>query len=253
MSLNLSRIDKPAMKAKTAAWAVHVFTASGAVLGFLALLAILNGDKQLVFFWLGLALFVDGIDGTLARRAKVREVTPQVDGTTLDNVIDYFTYVAVPAMLVYWFGLVPTGWETVAAATIMAVSCYTFANAEMKTHDYYFSGFPALWNVVVLAFFILQTDPWTNVVVIAVCCLLTFIPLKYVHPFRVPHLRSLNIPMTVVWAFASIWLVAVDPDTTDLPAEEPMIYWIWVLSSLYFVGLSLWRSFRKERGATPAP
>ncbi len=246
MSLHLTDFAKPDLKAKAAAWAVHAFTASGAVLGFLALLAIVNGDKLAVFFWLGLALFVDGIDGTLARRAKVREVTPHVDGTTLDNVIDYFNYVAVPAMLVYWFGLVPAGWETVATATIMGVSCYTFANAEMKTYDYYFSGFPALWNIFVLAAFILQTDPWTNLAAIAICCVLTFIPLKYVHPFRVPHLRSLNIPITVVWAVASVWLVLADPDATDLPAAQPVVYWAWIASSLYFVGLSLWRSFRRE-------
>jgi phosphatidylcholine synthase len=249
MSLHLTDFDKHSAKEKAAAWAVHVFTASGAVLGFLALLAVLNGDKLAVFFWLGLALFVDGIDGTLARRAKVREVTPFVDGTTLDNVIDYFTYVAVPAMLVYWFGLVPQGWETPAAATIMGVSCYTFANANIKTHDCYFSGFPALWNVVVLAFFILQTDPWTNLAVIGVCCVLTFIPLKYIHPFRVPHLRQVNIPVTVVWAVASVWLVLANPDVSNLPAEHPLAYWAWIATSLYFVGISLWRSFRGGREA----
>ncbi len=106
--------EKPGEHHRTkvaAAWAVHTFTASGIVLGFLALLAILDGDKIAVFIWLGLALFVDGIDGTLARRAKVLEMTPQFDGATLDNVIDYFNYVAVPAMMIYWFGFVPEGTE----------------------------------------------------------------------------------------------------------------------------------------------
>jgi phosphatidylcholine synthase len=243
MSIHLSDFAKPTPKEKAAAWAVHTFTASGAVLGFLALVAILQGDELAVFFWLGCALFVDGIDGTLARRAKVREVTPNVDGNTLDNVIDYFNYVAVPAMLIYWFGVVPPGWETVAAATVMGVSCYTFANANMKTHDYYFSGFPALWNILVLAVFILQTDPWTNLAAIAACCVLTFVPLKYVHPFRVPHLRQVNIPMTVVWAVASVWLVLADPTTAALPSDHAVVYWAWIGSSLYFVALSLWRSF----------
>ena len=121
--------NDPRKKELAAAYAVHAFTASGIVLGFLALLAILEGDLLAVFLWLGLALFVDGIDGTLARKARVSEVTPNFDGTTLDNVIDYFNYVAVPAMMIYWFGFVPEGWATVAAAAIMAVSCYTFANA----------------------------------------------------------------------------------------------------------------------------
>ena len=103
-------------KEVAAAWLVHAFTGSGIVLGFLAMIAILHGDRLGVFLWLGLALFVDGIDGTLARRVRVREVTPNVDGATLDNVIDYFNYVFVPALMIYWFGFVPEGWETVSAA-----------------------------------------------------------------------------------------------------------------------------------------
>ena len=126
-------------KEVAAAWAVHAFTTSGIVLGFLALLAILEGDLLSVFLWLGLALFVDGIDGTLARKARVSELTPHFDGATLDNVIDFFNYVAVPAMMIYWFNFVPEGWATAAAAAVMAVSCYTFANLNMKTHDYWFS------------------------------------------------------------------------------------------------------------------
>lgn len=228
------------------AWAVHAFTASGIVLGFLALVAILDNDETAVFMWLGLALFVDGIDGTLARKVRVREVTPQLDGTTLDNVIDYFNYVAVPAMMVYWFGLVPEGWATVTAAAIMAVSCYTFANTDMKTSDYYFSGFPAVWNVVVLYFHILQTSPWTNLIVIAICAVLTFIPLKYVHPFRVTAWRSVTIPMTVLWAATTLRLVLIPSDVPTEQKASSIFFWLWVLATLYFAGLSLWRSFQPE-------
>ena len=136
------------------------------MLGFLALVAVLKNDPVAAFMWLGLALFVDGIDGTLARKARVLEYTPNVDGRTLDNVIDFFTYVAVPALMVYWFNMTPVDfifsgqtWSLISAAAIMAVSCYTFANVGMKSDDYYFVGFPALWNVVVLYFFVLQTGP----------------------------------------------------------------------------------------------
>lgn len=228
------------------AWAVHAFTASGIVLGFLALIAILNSDKTAVFLWLGLALFVDGIDGTLARKAKVREVTPQLDGTTLDNVIDYFNYVAVPALMIYWFGLVPPGWEIPTAATIMAVSCYTFANTDMKTSDYYFSGFPAVWNLVVLYFHILQTGPWTNLIVLSICGVLTFVPVKFVHPFRVGAWRSITIPMTVLWAATTLRLVLIPTDTATAQQTSPLFFWLWVLASVYFAALSLWRSFRPE-------
>jgi phosphatidylcholine synthase len=228
-----------------AAWAVHAFTASGIVLGFLALVAILEGDRIAAFLWLGLALFVDGIDGTLARRVRVREMTPQVDGATLDNVIDYFTYVVVPAMMVYWFDLVPPGFETATAAGILAVSLYTFSNAGMKTHDYYFAGFPALWNLVVLYFHIMQSDPWVNLAVIVACGVLTFVPWKYVHPLRVRDWRSFTIPMTVLWGATTFRLLIVSEEHKALEAS-PIVFWLWGAASAYFLVICVWRSFRPE-------
>jgi phosphatidylcholine synthase len=231
-------------KQKAAAWAVHAFTASGIVLGCLALMATLEGDRLAAFLWLGLALFVDGIDGTLARKARVREVIPQFDGGTLDNVIDYFNYVAVPAVMVYAFGLVPAGWETWTAAFIMAVSCYTFANVNMKTSDYYFEGFPALWNLVVLYLFVLQTGVWTNLVVIGVCGVLTFVPLKYVHPLRVKDWRAITLPMTVLWAATSLRLIFQESEGDGIDPASPLVFWLWAGASLYFTTLSVWRSSR---------
>ena len=228
------------------AWAVHAFTASGAVLGFLAVIAVLEGDRLAAFLWLGLALFVDGIDGTLARRARVREVTPQVDGATLDNVIDYFNYVAVPALMIYWFGMVPEGWAIIASAAIMGVSTYTFANAGMKTTDYYFVGFPAVWSLVVLYFHVLQSGPWTNLAVIALCAALTFAPVKCVHPFRVRDWRRITIPVTVLWAATSLRLVLVDPEESRIREASPLVFWLWVGASVYFAALSAWRSLRPD-------
>ncbi len=235
-----------------AAWAVHIFTASGVVLGFLALVAILEGDKIAAFMWLGLALFVDAIDGTLARRVGVESLTPKFDGRTLDNVIDYFNYVVVPALMIYWFGVVPPGWEIATAAGVMAVSCYTFANVDMKTADYYFSGFPALWNLVVLYFHVLQTDPWLNLAIIAVLGVLTFIPIKFVHPLRVQKFRIVTVPMTVLWAATSLRLVLIHPDVQKAEEASPTIFWLWVLSSIYFAAICLWRTFTQpKKGSEP--
>lgn len=231
-------------KEVAAAWAVHAFTASGIVMGFLAVVAILEGDKIAAFMWLGLALFVDGIDGTLARRVRVQEFTPQVDGATLDNVIDFFNYVAVPALMIYWFNVVPPGWETITAAGIMAVSCYTFSNVSIKTSDYYFVGFPALWNLPVLYFHVLQTDPWINLGVLGALAVLTFIPMKFVHPLRVKEWRNITIPMTVLWAATSLRLVLISPDVTKAQEASPLLFWLWVGASIYFTCLCLWRSFR---------
>lgn len=240
---------------KGIAWAVHAFTASGIVLGFLALVAVLKNDPVAAFMWLGLALFVDGIDGTLARKARVLEYTPNVDGRTLDNVIDFFTYVAVPALMVYWFNMVPIDflfgpetWSLIAAATIMAVSCYTFANVGMKSDDYYFVGFPAIWNVVVLYFFVLGSGAYVNLATIAVLSVMTFVPVKFVHPLRVIDWREVTVPLTVLWAALSLSLVLSAKNRSDWGNVERIELAVWVGASLYFAAISLWRTFFKKPG-----
>lgn len=238
---------------KGVAWAVHAFTTCGIVLGFLALVAVLKNDPVAAFMWLGLALFVDGIDGTLARKARVLEYTPNVDGRTLDNVIDFFTYVAVPALMVYWFNMtpvpnawfVPQTWSLISAAAIMAVSCYTFANVGMKSGDYYFVGFPALWNVVVLYFFVLQTGWAVNFVTILLLSVLTFIPIKFVHPLRVTDWREITIPLTVLWAALSLSLTIAAKDRSTWGDVEQIELWVWLAASGYFAAISLWRTFFK--------
>jgi phosphatidylcholine synthase len=239
---------------KGIAWAVHAFTTFGIVAGFLALTAVLKGDAVAAFMWLGLALFVDGIDGALARKARVLEYTPNVDGRTLDNVIDFFNYVAVPALMVYWFNMVPGTWGIAAAAAIMAVSCYTFANVSMKSDDYYFVGFPAIWNVVVLYFYILDTHWIVNLTTIAALSVLTFIPIKFVHPLRVTDWREVTIPMTVLWAAMSLSLVLNAKDASPPGPVEQLELWAWIAASVYFAGISLWRTFYKkaEEGEEPA-
>ena len=235
---------------KGIAWSVHAFTTSGIVLGFLALVAVLKNDVVLAFLWLGMALFVDGIDGTLARRARVKEYTPNFDGGALDLVIDFFTYVAVPALMIYWFNMAAVPWlfagqtwSLICAALIMAVSCYTFANVNMKSFDYYFVGFPAIWNVVVLYFYLFNTGWLVNFVTIIALSILTFVPIKFVHPLRVTFWRKFTIPMTVLWAIMTLSLVlsGLRPDTADWVYKVELT--IFGLTSAYFAGISLWRTF----------
>jgi phosphatidylcholine synthase len=235
---------------KGIAWSVHAFTTFGIVAGFLALVAVLKGDAFTAFVWLGVALFVDGVDGSLARKARVNEYTPNFDGASLDLVIDYFTYVAVPALMIYWFNMVPldwifadTTWSLIAAVIVMAVSCYTFANVGMKSSDYYFVGFPALWNVVVLYFYLFDTGAVVNLVTVIVLAILTFIPVKFVHPLRVTHWRSITIPMTVLWA-AMVFSLVLDKRTPgDSGITESIELVLLGLSSAYFAWISLWRTF----------
>jgi phosphatidylcholine synthase len=235
---------------KGIAWSVHAFTASGIVAGFLALVSVLKNDPVQAFMWLGVALFVDGIDGSLARKARVSEYTPNFDGATLDNVIDYFTYVAVPALMVYWFNMVPVPflfnaetWSLICAVIIMATSLYTFANVGMKSFDYYFVGFPAIWNVVVLYFYLLNTGWLVNVIAVVGLAVLTFIPVKFVHPLRVTLWRNVTIPMTVLWAAMTLALVISAKDKAPHDLVYNIELTLFAATSGYFAWISLWRTF----------
>ena len=237
--MNINKINTD----KIAAWAVHGFTASGAVLGFLAIISILNNDLVGAFLWLGLALLIDGIDGSLARKIGVLDKTPNIDGSTLDNVIDYLNYVIIPALMIYWFQMVPNGWEIILPAGMFAVSLYTFANMNMKTKDYYFSGFPAVWNIVVLYFYILNTHPIINVIIILLLFIFTFIPIKFVHPLRVKKIRNLTIFCTVLWSATTLKLVTTNSDI-NLFAEQKIVLLIWIVCSIYFAAICGTRSFK---------
>ena len=233
-----------------AAWAVHAFTASGVVTALLALAALIAGDLRLALLWLGAALVIDGLDGPMARKADVSRYAPRFDGAVLDLVIDYLTYTVIPALLVYRFGLVPAGWEIPAAAFIMLTSLYCFGNREMKTGDLYFSGFPAIWNVVVLYFYVLGTGPWANIAAIALLGVLTFVPFKYIHPFRVRALRPLTLAMTALWALSTLWLVMASGPARQPPEAAPAAFWAFLAASLYFLGFCIWRTLKGPQPGT---
>jgi len=238
MNINIKNVDKD----KIAAWAVHGFTASGAVLGFLAIISIFNNDQTSSFLWLGLALLVDGLDGTIARKVGVSDKAPNIDGSTLDNLIDYLNYVIIPSLMIYWFQMVPNGWEIIIPAGVFAISLYTFANINMKTEDYYFSGFPALWNIVVLYFYILSTNQYINLIVIIFLSILTFIPVKFVHPLRVKKLRNITIFCTIIWSATTLKLVTTFPETNLF--NEKIVLTIWIICSFYFAAICVSRSFK---------
>jgi len=223
-----------------AAWAVHVFTASGVVIGLLALLAVIDGEPRAAMLWLGLAAFIDGLDGPAARKLGVREAIPRFDGATLDNVVDYFTWVVVPALFMYRFGLLPNGFALAGTAFILATSLYTFANLDLKTSDNYFVGFPAIWNVVAFQMFILESPPLLNLAVTAGLGVLTFLPVKFVHPFRVREWRIPTIIATAIWALTSVWLLIIHP------ADKAIAFTLWTAASIYLGAICLRRTLRRS-------
>ena len=188
-------------------FAVHVLTASGAALAFLALLAAVGGAWELMFLSLGLALIVDGVDGTIARSLKAAELLPRWSGEVLDLVVDFVTYVFVPAYAIAASGLLPPVLAAGAGVLIVMTGAIYFADRRMKTEDNYFRGFPTLWNVVAFYLFVLKPPSWATALVVALLALLTFVPFKFLHPFRVARLRLVSMAAVVLWsALAAIAL-----------------------------------------------
>jgi phosphatidylcholine synthase len=224
-----------------AAWAIHAFTASGAVLAFLAYRAVQAEQFRLALLYLGIALVVDGVDGTLARLAGVKQRAPGIDGTILDLVVDYLTYVFVPAILIHRAGLIAPPYDSVAVAAILLSSLYTFARVDMKTDDNYFRGFPALWNIVVFYLVMLQPGQTVAAILVALFVVLTFAPVDVVHPVRVRGHRLWLAGLTIVWGVASFALL-----WRDWPAPW-MQAWL-ALSLASAAGLLLIGLLRTWRG-----
>src|SRR4051795_7240522 len=182
------------------AFSVHIFTAWGAVLALLALLDAIERNWTMMFWLLGAALIVDGIDGTFARRLNVATRLPRWSGDVLDLVVDFITYVFTPAFAVIASGLRPF-WLAIACAIAIIISgALYFADRQMKTIDYYFRGFPAVWNVPLFYLFLLQPPAWIAALAIFLLAIATFLPIPFVHPFRVARGRMVSIALLVIWS-----------------------------------------------------
>jgi phosphatidylcholine synthase len=186
-----------------AAILVHVFTALGAVCGLMATLAVWAGAWEQVFAWLGLALIIDGVDGTFARMAQVSTRLPRFSGERLDLVIDYVTYVFVPALALLHAGYLSGGLGVVLAALILLSSLFHFSDTESKAEDYSFIGFPAIWNIVAFYVFALQMPSGLTAALVLICVFLTFVPSRWAHPMRTPALLPVTLAVSVVWCIAA--------------------------------------------------
>src|SRR3546814_400287 len=179
--------------AEMRAFSVHLLTASGSFLAFLGVVAAAESRFIDMFWWLGLALAVDGIDGPIARKVGVKEVLQNWSGDTLDNIIDYVTYVLLPAFALYQSGMIGEPWSFVAAGMIVVSSAIYYADTGMKTDEYFFSGFPVVWNMVIFPLFVIQASATTALIVVSISVFLTFLPINFLHPVRVKRLRPLNL------------------------------------------------------------
>lgn len=218
------------LSARVFGMAIHVFTAIGAAAGLMGLAAAVQGRFPAMFFWLAVALLIDGIDGTFARLARINETAPRYDGAVLDLVVDYLTYVVVPVVGLWRSGLLPEDLGLGLGVLVMVSSSLYFADREMKMQDHYFRGFPALWNVIALYLFVFDLPAWLNASIIVIFCALMFAPVPFLHPLRVVRLRALSVAFTCLWFGSAALAVTEGLNNIDVFAKVGLI-----ASALYFL------------------
>jgi len=231
---------------KTLAWSVHLFTATGAVWGFLTLLAIWESNFKLAIIYIIVAMLVDGFDGMLARWFHVKDYAQGVDGGLMDNIIDYLNYVVVAALLLIRVeGLMPEGFAMAAAISILLTSAYQFAQTDAKTDNdsYFFKGFPSVWNFLVVYMMLLELNPWINLVLLVLCNILIFVPVKYLYPSRNTRLRRFTLGFTYLYAALGVWALLQYPDVPEWVAPASFVY------VAYYALLSFFPKFGTPKAA----
>ena len=223
------------------AWAVHAYTASGALAAFLGTLAVIDGDYRAAFLWMVVATFVDASDGVLARVARVKETLPGFDGARLDDIVDYLTFVFLPVLLLLHAGSLPDGWGILVAAAVLLSSAYGFASLDAKTDDYFFTGFPSYWNIVAVYLYAAGLPPAVNAAILLVLVALVFVRIGYVYPSRTPVLRGLTVLLGGIWAIMILAIIIMLPDVSPALVVGSLFY------PVYYVVLSLVLQARRRR------
>lgn len=211
---------------------VHLYTALGLFCALYAMIGVVDGNAQMTFGWLGVALIIDSTDGMLARKFKVWEAVPRFDGRKLDDITDYINYALIPIFACYRFGLV--GWPYVPLlGFVLLAAAYGFCMDHAKTDDGFFTGFPNYWNVLVLYLFFFQAPQWLNVLILLFFAITVFVPVKYLYPSKTPVLKPLNIAISSLWILAALYMVV------NISKISPIILWVSLIGPVYYVGLSL--------------
>jgi len=223
------------------AWAVHAYTASGALMGLAGVAAAAAGDVRTAFIWMFAATFVDGTDGVLARAARVKERTPAFDGARLDDIVDYLTFVFLPAYLLFANGYLPDELRWPVVAAMLLSSAYGFASLDAKTSDHFFTGFPSYWNIVALYLVAAGMSPWINAAVLLAFAVLVFVRIGYVYPSRTPALQRTTLTLMLVWAVLLLLMIVW------LPSPPRWVLLASLVFPVYYAALSFTLHARRPR------
>lgn len=226
---------------KSLAFGVHAFTASGMVAGFMAILAITAHEFKTAMLWLFVTLIIDGIDGTFARLFKVKEVLPNFDGSMIDAVIDFATYGIIPAYFIYEASLLPEDYRLLGAAIILMVSAIYYGKSGMISNDYYFIGFPVMWNMVAFyLFFVTNISEWLNFILVVIFAIMHFIPIKFLYPSRTQKYRWLNITVSAIFVISNIWIIMIYDE------KNMILSWISIACVGFYAWMGIYHTWIDE-------
>ena len=226
------------------AWLVHAYTATGAVLAFLAMQAATTRNFRAAFLWLFVAVLVDSTDGLLARSVRVHERLPHFSGQKLDDFVDYLTFVFVPAAIVWQAGVVTAAWTLPIVAAMLLSSLFGFVSEDAKTEDHFFTGFPSYWNITALYLVVLGFSPVVNAAILVILSALVFVRIGYVYPSRMITARPLTLTLGSLWGVMMLALIL------QLPTPQPSLAWLSLFFPVYYIALSLVLHARRSRAAS---
>jgi phosphatidylcholine synthase len=232
--------ERPSTLRLAACWAVHFYTASGAVAAFAALHAIVAGDVRTAFWWLYVAVAIDASDGMLARLAEVKKHLPQFDGAKLDDIVDYLTFVLVPIVLMVEAGMLQGTFGATAACLALLASAYRFCHADAKTADHYFTGFPSYWNIVALYLYVFGTPPTVCAALILGLAIAVFAPLRFLYPSRMTWMRASTIGLGLVWSVAVAAILLLLPERATTLAAISLAYPAYYTLLSFYAQLRGW-------------
>lgn len=229
---------------KLAALSVHTFTALGSVIGLLAFAAAGKGEWSTVYLLMLITLLVDSADGTLARKFRIKEVLPQIDGSLMDNLVDFVNYSLLPSFVLLTSHLLPEQFRLIGAAMVLISSCFQFSHTNAKTPDHFFRGFPSYWNILVIYLALLEASPRISLAAVIICTVLTFVPIYYVYPSRTPFLKNLTLWLSLPWIIMMFAAVMI-PSSLSYPVSADMIAFYSLYYIIYYMALSLFLTFRR--------
>lgn len=223
---------------KIFAWLVHLYTATGGVIGMFALLLAAEHKTSEAFLVLMTTLIIDATDGMMARRLKVSEVLPEFSGAQMDNVIDVFTYIWIPVFIIFWEDLLP---HPILLAIPVYAAMYAYGQVDMKTPDSFFLGFPSYWNVIALYLYLLRPDAWLATMLVVLPAILTFIPTRYLYPSKSNTLWKTSWGLGMIWVAMVIYILLQDDPSMEL-------IWVSTFYPVFYMGASFWVEWQIRTG-----